>query len=87
MVVENDLPILINIQNYQQQFQSIENQLKDRLESYWQAEKTDWVQFENISIAWTQLKQQLSERMSQISVIQQAVSLQASTIWGKSPNM
>ncbi|WP_419820656.1 DUF4011 domain-containing protein [Acinetobacter sp.] len=83
MVVENDLPILINIQNYQQQFQSIENQLKDRLESYWQAEKTDWVQFENISIAWTQLKQQLSERMSQISVIQQAVSFASQHDLGK----
>lgn len=39
MVVENDLPLLINIQNHQQQFKALENSLGAKLQTYWQGEK------------------------------------------------
>jgi very-short-patch-repair endonuclease len=73
MVVENDLPLLMKIQNHQQQFKEIEHRLSDKLQSYWQGEKTDWAQFENIAQAWVQLKNQVAERISNPIVLQQAI--------------
>ena len=73
MVVSHDLPILINIQNHQQQFQAIEQKISQQLEQYWQGEKTDWAQFENMSKAWTQLKNELTERISSTQTLIQAV--------------
>ncbi len=73
MVVENDLPLLINIQNHQQQFKALENSLGAKLQTYWQGEKTDWAQFENMAQAWTQLKNQLADRISSPVVLLQAL--------------
>ena len=73
MVVENDLALLINIQNHQQQFKTLENSLGAKLQSYWQGEKTDWSQFENIAHAWAQLNKQVSDRISSQTVLLQAI--------------
>lgn len=72
-VVDNDLPILIHLQNHQQQFSTIENSLSKSLEQYWQGDKTDWAQFENIEKAWSQLKNQLATRIPDIQTLRQAV--------------
>ncbi|MBJ9953968.1 DUF4011 domain-containing protein [Acinetobacter baumannii] len=73
MVVENDLPLLMNIQTHQQQFKAIENSLSAKLQTYWQGEKTDWTQFENMLQAWTQLNSQLADRISSPAVLLQAL--------------
>ncbi len=74
MVVENDLPLLIHLQNHQQHFQSIENSLSGPLEHYWQGDKTDWAQFENIQRAWSQLKDQMNQRIPDSQMLRQVVA-------------
>lgn len=64
LAVAQDLPILLKIQQLQQNFQQYSVQLAPQLGQYWQTEETQWDKLQLNSKIWQQLQQQFQGSMT-----------------------